>query len=84
MVNTDPDALYTLVCYDSDGNAYWPVRTVYGDEEAIARVGSPAIRVGNGIYWWPDGIPDENRYFKLYLLLPDGRMIASEPFYVDF
>lgn len=84
MVNTDPDALYTLVCCDSDGEVYWPVRTVYGNEEPIAKVGSPVVKRGNWIYWWPDGIPEEDRIFKLYLLLPDGRMLASEPFYVDF
>ena len=84
MVSTDPDVQYTLVCYDSDGLMYRPVRTVYGDGEAIAKVGSPVIRHGNWIYWWNDGIPRENRIFKLYMLLPDGRMIASEPFYVDF
>ena len=84
MVNTDPGALYTLVCYDTDGELYYPVRTVYGNEEPIARVGTPAIKKGNWIYWWPDGVTDEDRVFKLYLLLPDGRMLASEPFNVEF
>lgn len=84
MVITDSNALYTLVCYDKDGNLFRPVRTIYGNEEPIARVGAPAIKQGNWIYWWPDGIPDENRIFKLYVLLPDGRMIASDPFYVEF
>ena len=84
MVNTDPGALYTLVCYDTDGELYYPVRTVYGNEEPIARVGTPANKKGNWIYWWPDGVTDEDRVFKLYLLLPDGRMLASEPFNVEF
>jgi hypothetical protein len=84
MVNTDPDVLYTLVCYDSNGDLFRPVRTVYGNEKPIARVGSPTITSGNWIYWWNDYITKEDRIFKLYMLLPDGRMIASEPFYKKF
>ncbi len=88
MTNTDPDALYTLVCYTEEGDLYWPVRTVYGNEDPIAVVGSPTVRRnwdgGYTIYWWSDGVPDEDRIFKLYLMLPDGRMQASDPFYVEF
>ncbi len=40
----DKDALYTLVCYDTDGKLYLPVRTVKGNEEAIARVGAATRR----------------------------------------
>ena len=84
MPNTSHDVMYTLVCYDAEGGMYRPVRTVYGDEEPIARVGSVVARHGNWIRGWNDYIPDENRIFKLYMLLPDGRMIASDPFYVEF
>ena len=84
MVNTDPDALYTLVCYDADGELFRPVRTVHGGEEPIARVGSVVARKGNWIRGWDDNIPDEDRIFKLYLLLPDGQMLASDPFEVNF
>lgn len=84
MDSIDPDALYTLVCYDTSGNLFRAVRTVYGDEEPIAYVGEIVARHGNWITGWDDHINDGDRIFKLYLLLPDGRMIASEPFYVDF
>lgn len=80
----DKDALYTLVCYDKKGVPFWPVRTVKGNQEAIAKVGTPSIENGIRIYYWPDSIPDEDRIFKLYLLLPDGRMQASEPYYANF
>ncbi len=82
--STDKDALYTLVCFNSDGEPYWPVKTVRGDEEPIARVGTPSIIKGTMLHWWSDNIPDEDRIFKLYINLPDGRMQSSEPFYADF
>ncbi len=84
MPDQSPDALYTLVCYDTNGDLFWPVRTVYGNEKPIARVGSPTITSGGWIYWWNDGIIKKDRIFRLYMLLPDGRMAASEPYYKEF
>jgi hypothetical protein len=84
MPDSNPEALYTLVCYDSSGELYIVVRTVNGGEEAIARVGKIVKKKGNWLRGWDDGVPKEDRIFKLYLLLPDGRMVASEPFYMDF
>jgi hypothetical protein len=78
------DALYTLVCYNTDGIAIWPVRTVYGDEEAIARVGTPSRQSEYYIHYIPDRLTDEDRYFKVYLIWPDGRMQASELVYKEF
>ena len=34
MASTDPDALYTLVCYENDGDLYWPISTIHGNEDA--------------------------------------------------
>lgn len=82
--STDKNALYTLVCYDSKGNVFWPVKTVYGDEEPTAMVGTASTIRGNYIYSMSDDVPKDDRIFKLYLLLPDGRMQASEPFSADF
>lgn len=82
--STDPGVLYTLVCYDSSGELFGPVRTIYGDEEPIARVGDVVKRKGNWIRGWNDHIPDEDRIFKVYMVLPDGRMLASEPFNKNF
>ncbi len=80
----DPDALYTLVCFNKDGIPIWPVRTVYGDDEAIARVGTPSRESTYYIHYINDGITDEDRYFKVYLIWPDGRMQASDLFYKEF
>lgn len=78
--STDKDALYTLVCYNKNGDPFWPVKAIRGNERAIARIGV----VSNMYYRWTDGIPDEDRIFKLYLMLPDGRMQSSEPFHASF
>lgn len=80
----DPAALYTLVCYDSNGDLFWPVKTVSGSEEAKAVVGTDSIIRGSSLYYLSDKIPDKDRIFRIYLILPDGRMQASEPFYADF
>lgn len=82
--STDKDALYTLVCYDSEGDLFRPVKTVHGDEEPYAIVGTYSRLRGFTITYWPDNIPKEGRIFKLYLILPDGRMQASKIFKVDF
>ncbi|MDD5018500.1 MAG: hypothetical protein PHO15_10435, partial [Eubacteriales bacterium] len=82
--STDPDAFYTLVCYDTYGSLIWPIKTVCGNEDPLAVVGTASYRSGGWIYWWSDGITNEDRIFKVYLILPDGRMQASEPFYADF
>ena len=80
----DADALYTLVCYDADGNIFMPVRTVNGNKAAIARVGTVARQEGTTIYTCTNSITDADRYFKIYLIWPDGRMSSSELFYADF
>jgi hypothetical protein len=84
--STDPGAVYTLVCYDMDGNIFSVVRTVNGGEEAIARVGNYAVLVGNQIRTvdYERDITETDRYFKIFVLLPDGRMQSSKLFYVDF
>ena len=66
------------------GNFYWPIRTVHGNEDPNAVVGEYAMQMGGYVDWCSNHVPEEDRIFKLYLLLPDGRMQASEPFYVDF
>lgn len=80
----DPDALYTLVCYSSNGDIFLPVRTVYGDEKPIARIGTAVKLSGITISTSSDKITDEDRFFKLYVTWPDGRMQSSEVFYADF
>ena len=80
----DPDTLYTLVCYDAEGNPYSAVRTIHGDEEAVAHVGAYAAIVGSQLVIYSNDVPNAPRYFRLYVILPDGTMQSSTLFYVDF
>ena len=85
----DKDAIYTLVCYDLDGQVFLPVRTVQGNAEPKARVGTATRTSGTTIYSMKltgsaGEITDESRLFKLYVLWPDGRMQSSELFHADF
>lgn len=80
----DPDALYTLVCYSENGDIFLPVRTVRGNETPVARVGTAVKLSGITLTTLKNGVTDEDRYFKLYVTWPDGRMQSSEMFYADF
>jgi hypothetical protein len=80
----DPEALYTLICYSENGDIFLPVRTVRGDETPVARVGTAVKLSGITLTTLKNGITDEDRYFKLYVTWPDGRMQSSEMFYADF
>ena len=80
----DPAALYTLVCYDMDGNLHSAIRTVYGNEKAIARVGDYVAFVDNHPMKFESNVTATDRYFRIFLLLPDGQMQSSELFYADF
>ncbi len=81
---TDADSLYTLVCFSENGDIYLPVRTVQGNETPIARVGTAVKLSGITLTTLKNGVTDEDRYFKLYVTWPDGRMQSSEMFYADF
>jgi hypothetical protein len=81
---TDPDSLYTLICYSENGEIFLPVRTVHGNETPVARVGTAVKLSGITLTTLKNGATDEDRYFKLYVTWPDGRMQSSEMFYADF
>jgi len=80
----DKNALYTLVCFNTNGDIFVPVRTVHGDETPVARVGTAVKLSGITITKLVNGITDEDRLFKLYVTWPDGRMQSSEIFHADF
>ncbi len=80
----DENALYTLVCYSENGDIFLPVRTMHGDETPVARVGTAVKLSGITLTTLKNGVTDENRYFKLYVTWPDGRMQSSEMFHADF
>lgn len=80
----DDEALYTLVCYDEDKQINSPIKTVYGNEKAIAKVGTVSKIVGNKIISYSNDVTKEDRYFRLIVMLSDGRIIASGYYYADF
>ena len=63
---------------------YMPVKTVWGDDEPSAVVGTASIVKGSRLSYWSDGIPDEDRLFKVYVLLPGGDIVGSDPVPVSF
>ncbi|MHB1314755.1 MAG: hypothetical protein ACYCX2_04625 [Christensenellales bacterium] len=71
-------ALYTLVCYDRDGKIFRPVKTVEGGDNQAAVVGTASDIKGNYLHYWTDRITDEDRNFKVYVLLYNGRIVSSE------
>jgi hypothetical protein len=83
-LSADKEALYTLVCYYKNGDIFWPVKTVRGNEKPYAIVGTASMIRGAWIYWQSDNITKEDRLFKLYLILPDGQMQSSEIFNANF
>ncbi len=82
--STDPNALYTLVCYNMDGTLHIAIRTVAGNETPVARVGKYMVYTDGHYEGFESDVTKEDRYFRLYLILPDGRMQSSELFYADF
>lgn len=80
----DKDALYTLVCYDKDKQIYSPIKTVYGHEKALAKVGTVSKIVGNKIVSYSNDVTKEDRYFRLIVMLSDGRIVASDYYYAEF
>ena len=83
-VYSGKDVLYTLVCFDKDYNIFSPIKTLYGNEKPIARVGTVSRVSGSSLLTYSNAVTDEARYFRLHIVLPDGRIIASEFFYVEF
>lgn len=91
----DKNSLYTLVCYNENGQVFQVVRTVRGNEEPRARVGTAAIEkateTGTSYQFLElqdtltgETITDKERYFKLYVLWPDGRMQSSKLYKLNF
>lgn len=83
-VYSGKDVLYTLVCFDKDYNIFSPIKTLYGNEKPIAKVGSVSRVSGDTLTTYTNTVTDEDRYFRLHVVLPDGRIIASQFFFADF
>ncbi len=94
-VTSNRNALYTLVCYNENGQVFQVVRTLHGNEKPIARVGTAvsAQKSAEGTSYkfleledvdTGEKITDKPRYFKLYVLWPDGRMQSSKLYLLEF
>lgn len=91
----DKNALYTLVCYNENGQLFQVVKTVFGNDEPKAKVGTAVQtqRIGKVTNYkflelqdtlTGEKITDKPRYFKLYVLWPDGRMQSSRLCLLEF
>lgn len=84
-LESSSEVVYTVVCYDSNGELYGGIKTVSGEEELSAVIGTPVRVKGSWIYWWDDGTMDKDRIVRvLAYIVDDGIMIGSEPYYFDF
>ena len=82
---TDSDVIYTVVCYNADGSFYSGIKTVSGEEELSAVIGTPTRRKGNWLYWWNDKTMDEDRIVRvLAYIVDEGIIVGSQPYYFDF
>ena len=78
------NVLYTLVCFDKDYNIFSPIKTLLGNEKPVAKVGTVSLITGDTLTTYTNTVTDEDRYFRLHVMLPDGRIIASQFFFADF
>lgn len=84
-LESDSEVVYTVVCYDNDGQLFVPIKTVSGEEELSAIIGTPTRRKGSWIYWWNDGTMDEDRIVRvLAYIVDEDIVIGSDPYYFDF
>ena len=79
------EVIYTVVCYDADGAFFSGIKTVSGDEELSAVIGTSTRRKGSWIYWWNDRTMDEDRIVRvLAYIVDEGIIVGSQPYYFDF
>lgn len=84
-LDSDSEVVYTVVCYDNVGQLFGPIKTVSGDEELSAVIGTPTRTKGSWIYWWDDGTMDEDRIVRvLAYIVDEDIVIGSDPYYFDF
>lgn len=75
--------LYTLLCYDAEGNLYFPVKTVLENERRVATIGCVPVEDDDYVYWYDDGLSGVLT-FRVTMLLSDGRIAMSAPLVYDF
>lgn len=72
-VTDDPDVVYTLLSYNEEINAMAAVKTVRGNENLRAVVGT-ARRDGKS---WSDKLIGNDQHFRLIVTMPCGHMLSS-------
>ncbi len=70
--------LYTLVCYDKNGKIFCPVKTVKNNEKQTAVIGAASGVKSGYIHYWYNEILNDERMFKVYVLLSDGAIVSSK------
>lgn len=78
------DAVYTLVAFDEKDLLPHPVRTVSAGEEPVAVVGSYTKEQWNSVSIYDDKIAEGTKVFVVTVILPNGDMYCSKPFYYSF
>ena len=84
-LNAGSEVIYTVVCYNADGALFSGIKTVSGEEELSAVIGTPTRRKGSWIHWWDDRTMDEDRIVRvLAYIVDEGIIVGSQPYYFDF
>ena len=73
------DALYTIVCYDSDPYKMRPIKTVHVGKEPTATIGTVAKNTGNYVRYFADEVDSGTKTFLVIAQLSDGTYYSSEP-----
>ena len=76
---------YTLVAYDMDDYMLKPIKTITGDEEAVAKFGVQKLISGQNEYTIDDTLDTMGHVrFRVVVTFSDGSVIFSDPYDVAF
>lgn len=73
------DAVYSVVCYDSDPYRLQPIKTVQGGEEPLAIIGTVVADHGSQVTYYSDENAKGTKTFLVIAQLTDGTYYSSEP-----
>ena len=74
------DVVYTLVYYNPDENdQVVPVKSIHGNERAVAYMGSYSYERNNQVRWWENPETTGTKVFFVTTLFPDGSVYKSDP-----
>lgn len=84
---TDPDVVYTLIVYEMNDRRKFMQKSIYGDEEAKAYMGSYEKRRGGWIYPYKTygGITKGTKLkLRVSITFPDGTVIFSDALEISY